>query len=261
MSTTTAKRVALITGASSGLGREFAHQLDQRQVADELWLVARNRETLAELAEELDTPARAIPADLTQPEALASLRQLLDTEAPRVTFLVNAAGFGKFGDWRTISTEDADAMIDLNCRALVDITRACLHHMGRGGRIIQVASAAGFAPLPHMNVYAASKAFVLRYTRALRWELHGTGITATALCPTWVKTGFEAVARESGGGHDVGHLLGEQSPETVVRRALDANKAHFAVACASPQSAALRLIGKVMPSCVTMASWNVLRRL
>lgn len=258
---TTPKRVALITGASSGLGREFAHQLDQRQVADELWLVARNRETLAELAEELDTPARAIPADLTQPEALTSLRQLLDSEAPHVTFLVNAAGFGKFGDWRTISDADVDAMIDLNCRALVDITRACLHHMGRGGRIIQVASAAGFAPLPHMNVYAASKAFVLRYTRALRWELHGTGITATALCPTWVKTGFEAVARESAGGHDVGHLLGEQSPETVVRRALDANKAHFAVACASPQSAALRLIGKVMPSCVTMAGWNVLRRL
>lgn len=258
---TTPKRVALITGASSGLGREFAHQLDQRQVADELWLVARNRETLAELSEELDTPARAIPADLTQPEALTGLRQLLDSEAPRVTFLVNAAGFGKFGDWRTISDADVDAMIDLNCRALVDITRACLHHMGRGGRIIQVASAAGFAPLPHMNVYAASKAFVLRYTRALRWELHGTGITATALCPTWVKTGFEAVARESAGGHDVGHLLGEQSPETVVRRALDANKAHFAVACASPQSAALRLIGKVMPSCVTMAGWNVLRRL
>lgn len=258
---TTPKRVALITGASSGLGREFAHQLDQRQVADELWLVARNRETLAELAEELDTPARAIPADLTQPEALTSLRQLLDSEAPRVTFLVNAAGFGKFGDWRAISDADVDAMIDLNCRALVDITRACLHHMGRGGRIIQVASAAGFAPLPHMNVYAASKAFVLRYTRALRWELHGTGITATALCPTWVKTGFEAVARESAGGHDVGHLLGEQSPETVVRRALDANKAHFAVACASPQSAALRLIGKVIPSCVTMAGWNVLRRL
>ena len=100
-----------------------------------------------------------------------------------------------------------------------------------------------------MNVYAATKSFVLHYTRALRWELHGTGITATALCPTWVKTGFEKVARTSGGGHD------------VVRRALCANKAHFAVACASPQSAALRLIGKVVPSCITMAGWDVLRRL
>ena len=133
--------------------------------------------------------------------------------------------------------------------------------MERGSRIIQVASAAAFAPLPHMNVYAATKSFVLHYTRALRWELHGTGITATALCPTWVKTGFEKVARTSGGGHDVGHLFGEQTPQEVVRRALCANKAHFAVACASPQSAALRLIGKVVPSCITMAGWDVLRRL
>ena len=255
------KRVALITGASSGLGREFAHQLDRLQVADEFWLVARSEDALAALAAELDTPARVIAIDLTQPAGVDQLRRLLDDEAPRVTFLVNAAGFGKFGDWRTISDHDIDAMIDLNCRALVDVTHAALHHMGRGGRIIQIASAAGFAPLPHMNVYAATKAFVLRYTRALRWELHGTGITVTALCPTWVKTGFEQVARASGGGHDVGHLMGEQTPETVVRRALGANKAHFAVACASPQSAALRLIGKVMPSCVTMAGWNLLRRL
>ena len=112
-----------------------------------------------------------------------------------------------------------------------------------------------------MTVYAATKAFVLRYTRALRWELHGTGITATALCPTWVKTGFEATARDSAGGRDVGHLFGEQSAATVVRRALCANKAHLAVACASPQAAALRLIGKVVPDCITMAGWNILRRL
>ncbi len=102
-------------------------------------------------------------------------------------------------------------------------------------------------------MYAATKAFVLRYTRALRWELHGTGITATALCPTWVKTGFEKVARTSGGAHDVGHLFGEQSASTVVRRALCANKAHFAVA--------LRLIGKIVPDCITMAGWDILRRL
>lgn len=88
--------------------------------------------------------------------------------------------------------------------------------MGRGAHIVQVASAAAFVPLPHMNVYAATKAFVLRYTRALRWELHGTGITATALCPTWVKTGFEKVARESGGAQDVRHPSGR--PEGLDRR-------------------------------------------
>ena len=255
------KRVAIITGASSGMGAEFARQIDAMQVADELWLVARNRQALEEVAATLDTPARPLALDLTDPQAIDELRATLASERPTVTFLVNAAGFGKFGDWRTIADAAVDSMIDLNCRALVDVTRAALPHMARGSRIIQVASAAAFAPLPHMNVYAATKAFVLRYTRALRWELHGTGITATALCPTWVKTGFEKVARDSKGGRDVGHLLGAQSARSVVRCALAANKAHFAVCCASPQSLALRLIGKVVPSCITMAGWEGLRRL
>ncbi len=255
------KRIALITGGSSGLGREFAVQIDAMQVVDEIWLVARNEEALEAVAAALSTPARIIVADLTSKADIASIVSTLNAEQPHVSYLVNAAGFGKFGDWQTISDEAVDSMIDLNCRGLVDMTRAALPYMDRGSRIIEVASAAAFVPLPHMNVYAATKAFVLRYTRALRWELHGTGITATALCPTWVKTGFEKVARTSGGAHDVGHLFGEQSASTVVRRALCANKAHFAVACASPQSAALRLIGKIVPDCITMAGWDILRRL
>ncbi len=255
------KRIALVTGASSGLGREFAVQIDAMQVVDEIWLVARNEEALEAVAAALSTPARIIVADLTDKDDIAAIAAALGDAQPRVSYLVNAAGFGKFGDWQTISDEAVDAMIDLNCRGLVDMTRAALPSMDRGSRIIEVASAAAFVPLPHMNVYAATKAFVLRYTRALRWELHGTGITATALCPTWVKTGFEKVARTSGGAHDVGHLFGEQSASTVVRRALCANKAHFAVACASPQSAALRLIGKIVPDCITMAGWDILRRL
>ena len=255
------KRVAVITGASSGLGREFARQIDLLQQVDELWINARDQKALQEVAAQLATPAQLLVADLTDKDDIAKIRTKLQAEQPQVRFLVNAAGFGKFGDWQTISDEAVDSMIDLNCRGLVDMTRACLPYMERGGRIIQMASAAAFAPLPHMNVYAATKAFVLRYTRALRWELHGTGITATALCPTWVKTGFEKVARQSGGGHDVGHLLGAQKPSTVVSRALCANRAHFAVACASPQSFLLRIVGKVVPSCITMAGWDVIRRL
>lgn len=92
------KRVAIITGASSGLGREFARQLDARQVADELWLVARNEKALTDVAGELDTPSRAVAADLTSEADIANIRATLSAEDPRVTFLVNAAGFGKFGD-------------------------------------------------------------------------------------------------------------------------------------------------------------------
>ena len=254
---------AVITGASSGLGKEYINAIiNQYPSVDAFWLVARRKELLKEIAQEHpDKTIAAISLDLGEEESLEIFEKLLKENQPEIKVLVNNAGYGKCTDFFTSNRESQTGMVDLNCRALVDVTHAALHHMGRGGRIIQIASAAGFAPLPHMNVYAATKAFVLRYTRALRWELHGTGITVTALCPTWVKTGFEQVARASGGGHDVGHLMGEQTPETVVRRALGANKAHFAVACASPQSAALRLIGKVMPSCVTMAGWNLLRRL
>lgn len=255
-----AKRVAIVTGASSGIGREFARQIDLLQQVDEMWLIARDEAALSQVGEALTTTSRAIAADLSTEQGLDAVRAILADEQPRVRYLVNAAGFGKFGDWRTISNADSDAMVNLNCRAVVAITRAALPRMERGSRIIQVASAAAFAPLPHLNVYAATKAFVLRYTRALRWELRGTGITATALCPTWVDTGFEKVARQSGGSNDVNHLLGAQQARTVVSRALCANRAHLAVACASPQSALLRLAGKVLPSCVTMAGWEVLRR-
>ncbi len=255
------KRVAIVTGASSGLGLEFARQIDRLQQVDEIWLVARKADALDEVAKQLDTPAVPVVADLTSKADIAAIKQRLADFDPDVRYLVNAAGFGKFGDWQTISDEAVDSMIDLNCRGLVDMTHATLPYMNRGAHIVQVASAAAFVPLPHMNVYAATKAFVLRYTRALRWELHGTGITATALCPTWVKTGFEKVARESGGGHDVRHLLGAQKASTVVSRALTANKLHLAVATASPQSCALRLIGKVVPNCITMAGWDIIRRI
>lgn len=255
------KRVAIVTGASSGLGLEFARQIDRLQQVDEIWLVARKADALHEVAAQLDTPAVPVVADLTSKADIAAIKQRLADFDPDVRYLVNAAGFGKFGDWQTISDEAVDSMIDLNCRGLVDMTHATLPYMNRGSHIVQVASAAAFVPLPHMNVYAATKAFVLRYTRALRWELHGTGITATALCPTWVKTGFEKVARESGGGHDVHHLLGAQKASTVVSRALTANKLHLAVATASPQSCTLRLIGKVVPSCISMAGWDIIRRI
>ena len=254
-------KIALVTGASSGLGREFVRQIAEQGKVEEIWAIARRRDRLEALQSISAVPIRVLALDLTRPGDMEYLRNTLQDELPDIRILVNAAGMGRMGPTVDIPAKDNDAMIDLNCRGLVDMTRATLPYMERGSRIIQVASAAAFTPLPHMNVYAATKSFVLHYTRALRWELHGTGITATALCPTWVKTGFEKVARTSGGGHDVGHLLGEQTPQDVVRRALCANKAHFAVACASPQSAALRLIGKVVPSCITMAGWNVLRRL
>lgn len=253
--------IAVITGATSGLGLEFAKQIDALDEVDEIWLVARNEQQMEEVAKQLKTPAVPVPADLSKSADIATIAQLLEKGNLNVRYLVNSAGFGRFGAWDDIKESDEETMIDLNCKGLVSMTRACLPHMGRGSHVIQIASAAGFVPLPDMNVYAASKAFVLRYTRALRWELFGTGITAMALCPTWVKTGFEKQARKTKDSHAVNHLLFAQNASTVVTRAISASKMHAAVCCASIPSFCLRIIGKVIPNCITMAGWEVLRRL
>jgi short-subunit dehydrogenase len=256
-----APNIAIITGASSGLGLEFARQLDTRGL-DEIWLVARNEQKLNEIAKTLKTPAIAVPADLSSTADVTTIADKIAEEGINVKYLINCAGFGRFGRYDKISDEDTYAMIDLNCKGLVAMTRACLPHMKRGGHIIEVASVAAFMPLPYMNIYAATKAFVLHYTRALRWELHGRGISVTALCPYWVDTNFVATARKSDAtGKAVHSTPFAQTPKEVVERALCANRAHVAVACASPISCAMRLVGKVVPRAITMAGWNIIRKL
>ncbi len=254
-------KIAIITGASSGLGLEFAKQIDSEGEMDEIWLLARSEDKLNQVAGDLHTLAIPIPTDLSNTADIATIAEQIDKAGAQVAYLVNGAGFGKFGSWKDISDSDVWGMIDLNCKGLVAMTKACLPYMSKGSKIIQIASAAGFMPLPNMNVYAATKAFVLSYTKALRYELAGSGITVTALCPTWVKTGFEDQARKTQNSHAVNHLLFAQSPKQVVSRALLDNRMHLAVSCASIQSFALRLFGKVLPSCVTMAGWDAVRRL
>ena len=153
--------VAIITGASSGMGKEFARQIDRLNTVDEIWLIARNQQALEDTAAPLSTRTVCIPLDLTDPSAIDTMQHKLIDMHPEVLYLINAAGFGKFGDWRHISNNDATNMIELNCRALVSLTRAVLPYMHRGARLLQLASCAAFTPLPHMNIYAATKAFVL----------------------------------------------------------------------------------------------------
>ena len=255
-------KVALITGASSGIGLEFARQLDADPDVDEIWLVARNEDKLKEVAKSLATPSITIPADLTSDKDIASIKSVLSDEGLEVSYLVNSAGFGKIGPWDAIEDEQEETMIDLNCRALVTITRACLPHMGRGSRIIQIASVAAFMPVPDMNVYAATKAFVLHYSRALRFEVRSRGISVTALCPAWVKTNFQRTARKTKDGEAVKDIMFAQTPDVVVRRALAASRRNAAVCCAGAISAAVRIL--TMPStppCISMAVWNAVRKL
>ncbi len=182
--------VAIITGASSGIGRELALAIKEMTDVSEFWLIARNEERLSAVAEELALPCKTISADLSKKEGIEAYRAILEGERPEVSFLVNAAGFGTFGSFDMLPEETVEGMIDLNVKAAVLITHMTVPFMKRGGRIIELGSGSCFTPLPHFNVYSSSKVFVLHYTKSLNYELKKYGIRATCFCPGWVDTPF-----------------------------------------------------------------------
>ena len=181
---------AIITGASSGMGREFVKMAADRGDIDEIWVIARREDKLQQLQGEVKVPLRILPLDLLKAESFERFQQELDERKPNVTFLVNASGFGRFGRNDQIPLQDDLDMIDLNCKAMVNITKRTLPFMPAGGRIIQVDSLSAFQPVPYIGMYGATKAFVLSYARSLNVELQDRDIKVMAFCPGWVKTDF-----------------------------------------------------------------------
>jgi uncharacterized protein len=214
---------ALVTGASSGLGEEFARELARRHA--NLVLTARSREKLERLAADLSrvngVQVQVIVQDLAEPNGALELAQELKTRGVVVDHLINNADFGTAGRFETMDVEREAHMVRVNCESVVVLSRALLRGMldrKRGG-ILNVASTAGHQPTPFMSTYGASKAFVLSFTLALAEELRGTGVHALVLCPGPVPTGFQAAASiPSGAVLSVAKL----DAHTVVERALDA---------------------------------------
>lgn len=253
-------KIAIVTGASSGLGRSFIRELDRQGGLDEIWGVARREGRMEALARELSTPMRAVGLDLTKPESIEQLRAMLKETGADVRVLVNCAGFGKFGTYADMTLQETGDMIDLNCKAAVALTAAVLPHMGRGGRVLEICSSASFQPLPGFNVYAATKAFLLRYSRALRWEAAPRGIRVTAVCPGWIRTEFMDVARDTKNGRTVRCFPFALRPETVARRALRDSRWMAVTTCGLP-ALVQRAASKFLPHCFIMACWEGLRRL
>ncbi len=183
-------KIAVITGASSGMGREFVTQLDRDEQFDEVWLIARRKDRLEELQASVKAKVRAIALDLGKRESIDEYKALLDEQKPEVAVLVSAAGFGHFHAFVDIPLDTQCDMIDLNSRALMAVTYVTLPYMNRGSRIYQLGSLSSFQPVPCIGVYAATKAFVLSFSRSLNVELKSRGIRVMAVCPFWVKTEF-----------------------------------------------------------------------
>ncbi len=190
------KRIVIVTGASSGIGQEFVKQLDKcLKTVDEIWLIARRKERLQQLQASMEhVQARVFSMDICNDSDLNMFESLLQIEQPQVRLLINAAGVGRAGRFDAIMKNEILNMIDVNVKALVAVTHMVLPYMARKSNIIQVASASAFIPQKEFAVYAASKSFVLSFSKALRAELKDTRICVTTVCPGPVDTEFLAIS-------------------------------------------------------------------
>lgn len=216
---------ALITGASAGIGREFARQLAGR--AGSLVLVARRGERLEQLRDELikrdpNLHVRIRATDLSRNDQLKELCDWLAREKIDIDFLINNAGLGDMGPFATSDSARVDQIIQVNIAALTLLTRKLLPPMiaKKSGSILNVSSSAGFLPIAGFAVYAATKAYVTSFSEAIRAELSGCGIMVTTLCPGPVHTEFGDVAKRPGREPERGPESVYVSVERVVREAL-----------------------------------------
>lgn len=238
-------KIAIITGASSGFGREFVRQIDSLyKELDEIWVIARRVERLRELQSRTMTKLRVFGGDLLKEEIYDELSGALAAEQPNIRMLVNAAGFGKTGTVEEIDEKTQLEMIDTNCKSLTYMTLICLPYLEKGSRVVNIASAAAFCPQPSFAVYAATKSYVLSFSRALRAELEDRGIYVTAVCPGPAKTEFFDIAGMSA---NILKKMTMAKPEKVVKQALIDAKNKKEISVYGVAMKAARVLTKIIP--------------
>lgn len=248
------KKIAVITGASSGMGRRFAETVKEWGSVDEVWAIARRTDRLEELKETVPFPVRPVALDLTDRRSFATYAALLEEEKPEVALLVNASGFGKFVAAMDTPLEVNLNMVDLNCQALMALCQLTVPYMPQDGRIINIASVAADQPIPYINVYAATKAFVLRYSRALNRELKSRGVGVTAVCPFWTRTEFFGRAIDEG-EPVVKKYIAMYEPDQIVMRAWRDAKRGKDVSRYGFKARGQSLMTKIVPHSIVMDVW------
>ncbi len=253
------KNIAIVTGASSGIGREFFLSLkDKYPTLDEIWIVARNEEKLKALQTETQTPLRIFPLDLSKESATKALETALQEEKPAIQYLLCASGFGSF---RAIKDDDSDVlqnMVDLNCRSIVGVTKAAYPYIAKGGLVMLIASVAAFQPIPYIATYAASKSFVLSYGRALNKELRkSNGARCMCVCPFWTKTAFfdRAIVKTDENTVVKKYAVMYEPKQIVARAWKDAKKKNCDVSICGAYSKGQALLVKLLPHKVVMSVW------
>ena len=240
-------KIAIVTGASSGMGKEFVTQIDKRCYGlDEIWLVARRKEQMEELQGTTEAKLRIFPVDVSNKLMMKQFEECLAIENPNVKILVNCAGFGKTGFFDQVNKEDTLGMIDVNCIGLTSMTYSVLPYMTKHSYIINLASMAGILPQPNFAVYAASKSYVLSFSRALRREVKNRGISVSAVCPGPVETEFFQVAEQSGSTFALKKYF-RANKEKVVSQALKESFQKKEVIIHSLPMKGLWMLVKVLP--------------
>lgn len=246
-------KIAIVTGASSGIGREFVRRIDEKEAMDEIWVVARRTDRLEELRSLTKTKIVPVSLDLSQPKSDEELSYMLSAANADVKILVNAAGYGQFGAFTDLPLNEQCGMIDLNTSALTRVTYRVLPYMSSGAQIYHIGSLSAFQPVPYISVYAATKAYVLSFSRALGVELKSRGIRVLAVCPGWVRTEFfdRAVV------HDgvIVYYNRFFTPEQVVSRAFRDMKRGKDVSVCGFSIRAQVLLTKLLPHRLVMWIW------
>ena len=244
--------IAIVTGASSGMGREFALAVDAAYDLDELWVIARREDRLTELQSECRTKIRALPMDLTVPDNLIRIETLLRETDPHVRILINAAGYGLFGKFDALDGREQLGIVDLNSKILTAMCHLAIPYLQAGDSIVNLGSNSSWQPVPYMAVYAASKAYVLSFSRSLGRELRDRGIHVMCVCPGWVKTEFMDRARKD---DTIRYFDRWYTPKQVVDRAMnDLKKKRPVSILGAPIRRQVRLV-KHLPVGFVMDTW------
>ena len=252
------KNIVIITGASSGMGMEFAKQLDKKlKFVDEFWLVARRKERLEKLDFLLHHKCRLFDVDLMKPEDVKRIEEALNgNKQYRIRMLINCAGFGLVGNFMELEKKEQLEMIDLNCKALTEMTYICLPHMDRKSRIIQLGSVSAFLPQQSFAIYAASKSYVLSFSRALNEELKDLDITVTAVCSGPVDTEFFETAEKNGNTMEIKKLFLVQA-DRVVSDAIFASQMKWSLSLCSVPMVLFIGLTKFLPHGLILKATNL----
>lgn len=246
--------IAIITGASSGLGKEFVRLLVDKKAFDEIWVIARNKNNLDLLVSKFGNKIKPYSMDLSNIENIKNFEKEIKIKNVNVCMLINNAGFAKFGKYDDISLDESINMINLNISGVVAMTLACIPYMKKGSYIMNVSSQASFQPLPYMNIYGATKSFVKNYSRALSAELKDKNIHVMALCSGWITTNLFDRAN-IGAKKNITNFYGIKTPDVIAKKALNdlVNKKDVSIYGAYVNT--YHCISKIIPENILMKIW------